>query len=141
LLDSLFERLLLRVTPNIASPPDPPPPRRARLERDWRLLQPWETSCSVSAAQRFIPFAGTDDLSRSHFETRTASSSPTLASARNYRSGFLGRLSQTLGGTVPPQTHRLHGCIAARLRGCRHGAELSLKSIGNRRSMSVRRES
>jgi len=33
---------------------------------------------------------------------RTASSRPTSASARNYRSGFLGRLSQTLGGTVPP---------------------------------------
>ncbi len=42
----------------------------------------------------FVPFAGTDDLSRSHFETQDSIElgQPSVG-ARNYRSGFLGRLS------------------------------------------------
>src|ERR1700689_3297706 len=47
----------------------------------------------------FIPFAGTDDLSRSHFETQDSIElgQPGNA-ARNYRSGFLGRLASALAG-------------------------------------------
>lgn len=50
----------------------------------------------------FIPFAGTDDLSRSHFETQDniESGQPT-AQRGSFRSGFLARLSGTLPG-VPP---------------------------------------
>ena len=48
----------------------------------------------------FIPFAGTDDLSRSHFETQDSIElGQPSGGARNYRSGFLGRLSGTLLGS------------------------------------------
>jgi uncharacterized protein (DUF1501 family) len=45
----------------------------------------------------FVPFAGTEDLSRSHFETQDSIElGQPVSAARNYRSGFLGRLSETL---------------------------------------------
>jgi len=48
----------------------------------------------------FIPFAGTDDLSRSHFETQDSIElGQTVNGTRNFRSGFLGRLSDTLLGS------------------------------------------
>jgi Uncharacterized protein conserved in bacteria len=49
----------------------------------------------------FIPFAGTDDLSRSHFETQDNIESGEAGDARQYASGFMGRLSGVLRG-VPP---------------------------------------
>jgi uncharacterized protein (DUF1501 family) len=50
----------------------------------------------------FVPFAGTDDLSRSHFETQDNIESGESTSQRNdFRSGFLARLSGTLP-SVPP---------------------------------------
>ncbi|QDE40362.1 DUF1501 domain-containing protein [Luteibacter pinisoli] len=49
----------------------------------------------------FIPFAGTDDLSRSHFETQDNIESGEAGDARSYASGFMGRLSGVLRG-VPP---------------------------------------
>jgi uncharacterized protein (DUF1501 family) len=45
----------------------------------------------------FVPFAGTDDLSRSHFETQDNIESGEPSAQRNdFRSGFLARLSGTL---------------------------------------------
>jgi len=45
----------------------------------------------------FVPFAGTDDLSRSHFETQDNIESGETSSVRSdYRSGFLARLSGQL---------------------------------------------
>jgi uncharacterized protein (DUF1501 family) len=54
----------------------------------------------------FIPFAGTDDTSRSHFETQDTielgQPLPTEKSgSRNYQSGFLARTAQVLSGTKP----------------------------------------
>jgi uncharacterized protein (DUF1501 family) len=47
----------------------------------------------------FIPFAGTDDLSRSHFETQdTIELGQPLGSSRNFQSGFMNRLAEQLGG-------------------------------------------
>ncbi|MDP9108057.1 MAG: DUF1501 domain-containing protein [Pseudomonadota bacterium] len=47
----------------------------------------------------FIPFAGTDDLSRSHFETQDSIElGQAIDHTRNYRSGFLNRLAATLNG-------------------------------------------
>jgi uncharacterized protein (DUF1501 family) len=50
----------------------------------------------------FVPFAGTDDLSRSHFETQDniESGEPT-AGRDNFRSGFLARLSSALPDAAP----------------------------------------
>jgi uncharacterized protein (DUF1501 family) len=48
----------------------------------------------------FVPFAGTDDLSRSHFETQdTIELGQPIQASRNYRSGFLGRLASQLGAS------------------------------------------
>jgi uncharacterized protein (DUF1501 family) len=91
--------------PNIAIPkPDPASTTSAlALDSDWALAPAVRDSIGTLYAQRqvaFIPFAGTDDLSRSHFETQDSIElgQPDKA-GRNFRSGFLGRLSDTLMGT------------------------------------------
>lgn len=73
------------------------------LNADWALAPAVRETMGALYAQRqaaFVPFAGTDDLSRSHFETQDSieMGQPT-GGVRNYRSGFLGRLSDTLTGT------------------------------------------
>jgi uncharacterized protein (DUF1501 family) len=55
----------------------------------------------------FIPFAGTEDLTRSHFETQDSveSGMPVAApgtTPRSYGSGFLNRLAAALGGEAIP---------------------------------------
>jgi uncharacterized protein (DUF1501 family) len=46
----------------------------------------------------FVPFAGTDDMSRSHFETQdTIEMGQAIGGTRNYASGFMGRLAVELG--------------------------------------------
>lgn len=51
----------------------------------------------------FIPFAGTDDLSRSHFETQdTIELGQAQDRARNYQSGFLNRLTSVLSEGAGP---------------------------------------
>lgn len=48
----------------------------------------------------FVPFAGTDDLSRSHFETQdNIERGEPMDHTGNYRSGFMARLSGQLTGT------------------------------------------
>lgn len=50
----------------------------------------------------FVPFAGTDDLSRSHFETQDNIEAGEPSEKRNgYGSGFLARLAQTSPGSSP----------------------------------------
>jgi uncharacterized protein (DUF1501 family) len=45
----------------------------------------------------FVPFAGTDDTSRSHFETQDCIElGQPLVGARNFQSGFMNRLAQVL---------------------------------------------
>jgi uncharacterized protein (DUF1501 family) len=90
--------------PNIAIPkPDPASKTSAlALNADWALAPAVRDTIGdlYSRGQvAFVPFAGTDDLSRSHFETQDSIElgQPTNGT-RNYRSGFLGRLSDTLNG-------------------------------------------
>jgi uncharacterized protein (DUF1501 family) len=72
------------------------------LDADWALAPAVRESIGAMYSQRqvaFVPFAGTEDLSRSHFETQDSIElGQPAAGARNYRSGFLGRLSETLLG-------------------------------------------
>ena len=61
--------------PNIAIPK---PPESLQLDSDWALTPALATAVAPLYASKqlaFVPFSGTDDLSRSHFERRTASSS------------------------------------------------------------------
>jgi uncharacterized protein (DUF1501 family) len=88
--------------PNIAiARPDPASSTGAlALNADWALAPAVRDTIGAIYQQRqiaFIPFAGTDDLSRSHFETQDSIElGQPVNGARNYRSGFLGRLSDTL---------------------------------------------
>jgi uncharacterized protein (DUF1501 family) len=50
----------------------------------------------------FVPFAGTDDTSRSHFETQdTIELGQPVGGSRDYRSGFMSRIAATLSGSTP----------------------------------------
>ena len=50
----------------------------------------------------FVPFAGTDDLSRSHFETQDAiEMGQPIQGERNFGSGFMSRLYGVLNGARP----------------------------------------
>jgi uncharacterized protein (DUF1501 family) len=50
----------------------------------------------------FIPFAGTDDLTRSHFETQdTIELGQPISGTRNFQSGFMARLSGILTRSRP----------------------------------------
>ncbi len=50
----------------------------------------------------FVPFAGTDDLTRSHFETQdTIELGQPVKGSRNYNSGFMARLATVLTRTKP----------------------------------------
>ena len=50
----------------------------------------------------FIPFAGTDDVTRSHFETQdTIEMGQPVQGSRSYDNGFMGRLAGVLSQTKP----------------------------------------
>jgi uncharacterized protein (DUF1501 family) len=50
----------------------------------------------------FVPFAGTDDLTRSHFETQdTIELGQPVGGSRDYRSGFMSRIAASLAGSAP----------------------------------------
>ncbi|WP_448096981.1 DUF1501 domain-containing protein [Luteibacter yeojuensis] len=92
--------------PTIAlAPPTPGDPNAVRaLDATWGLAPVLNDSMGPLWDKRqlaFIPFAGTDDLSRSHFETQDDIESGQAPAARSYGSGFMGRLSTVLRG-VPP---------------------------------------
>ncbi|MFZ0869692.1 MAG: DUF1501 domain-containing protein [Rhodanobacter sp.] len=94
-----------RPTLAIAKPDPNNPDSAIALDANWGL-NPVLRDTIYPLWQRkqiaFVPFAGTDDLSRSHFETQDniESGEPT-AQRGDFRSGFLARLSGTLPG-VPP---------------------------------------
>jgi uncharacterized protein (DUF1501 family) len=123
--------------PNIAiAQPDPASRTGAlALTADWALAPAVRDTVGLMYMQRqavFIPFAGTDDLSRSHFETQDSIElGQPSNSARNYRSGFLGRLSDTLlglGNGAAPIAFT--DALPLAFEGARTVPNLSLKSVG-----------
>lgn len=75
------------------------------LDADWALHPALKASIYPlwQADQiAFVPFAGTDDLSRSHFETQdTIELGQPISGSRDYRSGFMNRLAAALVGDRP----------------------------------------
>ena len=75
------------------------------LESDWGLHPALKDSVYPLWQQKqiaFIPFAGTGDTSRSHFETQdTIELGQPVGGSRNYQSGFMSRTAQVLSGTKP----------------------------------------
>jgi uncharacterized protein (DUF1501 family) len=123
--------------PNIAiAKPDPWLNTSAlALDGDWALAPAVRESIGAMYMQRqvaFVPFAGTDDLSRSHFETQDSIELGQPASGtRNYRSGFLGRLSETLvnSSTAYPSI-AFTDALPLAFEGTATVPNLSLKSVG-----------
>jgi uncharacterized protein (DUF1501 family) len=75
------------------------------LDRDWALAPALRDTIGVLYAKKqalFIPFAGTDDLSRSHFETQDSIERGLPATQHDFSSGFMGRLAGTLAGRAAP---------------------------------------
>ena len=75
------------------------------LDSDWGL-HPALTQSIYPLWQKnqiaLVPFAGTDDTSRSHFETQDAIElGQPINGTRDYRSGFMSRIARTLAGSNP----------------------------------------
>ncbi|QPS06539.1 DUF1501 domain-containing protein [Delftia acidovorans] len=93
----------------------------------------------------FVPFAGTHDLSRSHFETQDSIElGQDLDGRRSYQSGFLNRLAQVLGqdGRGPVSPMAFTPQLPLLLRGSLPAANMALASVGkggldDRRSQAI----
>ncbi len=94
-----------RVRPDIAiARPGSQPDAALPLEAGWGL-HPALGETLLPLYQRkelaFVAFAGTEDVSRSHFETQDSIElGQPLSGARDFASGFLNRLVEALGGTA-----------------------------------------
>jgi uncharacterized protein (DUF1501 family) len=93
--------------PTIAIPrPDPANPNAALpLTAEWGLhpaLGPSILPLWRKGQVAFAPYAGTDDMTRSHFETQdTIELGQPIQGSRNYGSGFMNRLAGSLSGAQP----------------------------------------
>ncbi len=89
----------------VARPNDSTPNAALALDSSWGLHPALRASLYPlwQAKQlAFIPFAGTDDVTRSHFETQdTIEMGQALQGARNARSGFMARLADVLTAAKP----------------------------------------
>jgi uncharacterized protein (DUF1501 family) len=86
--------------------PDPANPQAALpLDADWGLAPALKDSLWpmwTKGQLAFVPFAGTDDMTRSHFETQdTIELGQPVGGHRDYASGFMGRLARQLTGAQP----------------------------------------
>jgi uncharacterized protein (DUF1501 family) len=123
--------------PNIAiARPDPLSNTSAlALDGDWALAPAVRESIGAMYLQRqvaFVPFAGTDNLTRSHFETQDSIElGQPSAGTRDYRSGFLGRLSETLvSGSSGNLPIAFTDALPLAFEGTATVPNLSLKSVG-----------
>jgi uncharacterized protein (DUF1501 family) len=95
-----------RPTLGLAKPDPANPQASLALDADWSLHPALKDSLYPLWQQRqlaFVPFAGTDDLSRSHFETQdTIELGQPIAGTRDYGSGFMARLASALGNNDRP---------------------------------------
>jgi uncharacterized protein (DUF1501 family) len=94
-----------RPTLAIARPNNADPNAALTLDRDWALhpaLKDSIYSLYKKGQVAFVPFAGTDDVSRSHFETQdTIELGQAINKSRDYQSGFMSRLVAQLTGVDP----------------------------------------
>lgn len=118
--------------PTIAiAKPDPANPHSAvLLDANWGLHPSLRNSMAPLFARKelaFIPFAGTNDASRSHFETQDSiEAGMATQTLGTVSSGFLNRLSQVLGGTPISFTDALPTIFKGDLA----VANISLKGVG-----------
>ena len=86
--------------PNLANPDS-----AIALDSEWGLTPALRDTIAPMFQRKeiaFVPFAGTEDMSRSHFETQDSiEAGQPEQGRRDFRSGFLARLSGTLTGVQP----------------------------------------
>ena len=89
----------------IARPNEADPLSAVALDANWGLHPALRDSLWPLYQKRelaFVAFAGTDDTSRSHFETQDGIElGQPLDQRRDYRSGFLSRLAEVVNGAEP----------------------------------------
>ena len=81
----------------------------------------------------FVPFAGTDDLTRSHLETQdSVELGQPITGVHDYRSGFMARLSDTLtsGAKSSAAAIAFTDALPLCFQGPAQIANLSLKNVG-----------
>jgi uncharacterized protein (DUF1501 family) len=106
------------------------------LDRDWALAPALRESIGALYQQRqvaFVPFTGTPDLSRSHFETQDSIElGQPLEGPRDYRSGFLARLHGTLTSEGPAASAAIAftDALPIALQGPDHIPNISLRNVG-----------
>ena len=101
LLVPISSQYYYQVRPNIAiAKPSTELNSALPIDADWGLhpaLRDTIYPLFTAGQAAFVPFAGTEDLSRSHFETQDSIElGQSLNRTRDYRSGFLNRLASTL---------------------------------------------
>jgi uncharacterized protein (DUF1501 family) len=106
LLVPISSQFYYQVRPNIAVPrPGADPDSSIELDTNWGLhpaLRDTMYPLFQKKEAAFVPFAGIDDVSRSHFETQDSIElGQTLNRSRNFQSGFLNRLAAVLNGARP----------------------------------------
>lgn len=118
--------------PHIAVPPPGSGPDGAiALDADWALhpalreslLPLWQ-----SAQLAFVPFAGTRDMSRSHFETQDHIELGQGPHTRDFNDGFLNRLATQLGARAQPMAFTAQ--LPLSLRGPTHIPNMALAQAG-----------
>jgi uncharacterized protein (DUF1501 family) len=105
------------------------------LDDNWALTPALRDTIGAMYQQRqvaFVPFAGTDDLSRSHFETQDSVELGQPASgSHDFRSGFMARLSAALmSGANPAAAIAFTDALPLCFRGPAAVPNLSLKNVG-----------
>jgi uncharacterized protein (DUF1501 family) len=118
--------------PNIAVPkPGSGPNACSPLDAAWGLhpaLRDTILPLYRKGQAAFIPFAGTGDLTRSHFETQDSIElGQPPGGGRNYQSGFMNRLVAELAGSRPLS---FTDQLPVVFRGSAQVANMALKSLG-----------
>jgi uncharacterized protein (DUF1501 family) len=115
----------------IARPDASVPTGALALDADWALAPAVRAALEPLFQQRqlaFVPFAGTDDLSRSHFETQDSIElGEPSRGQRDFGSGFMGRLVKVLGSSGPIA---FTDALPLTFRGGADIPNVSLKGIG-----------
>jgi uncharacterized protein (DUF1501 family) len=115
----------------IAKPVTGDPAGALALDADWALapaLRGTIGSLYGAGQAAFVPFAGTDDLSRSHFETQDSIElGQPLQGARDFGSGFLARLN---GALVDGRPIAFTDALPLSLRGKTDIPNISLRNVG-----------
>ncbi len=115
----------------IARPDANNPASTIALDSNWGLAPTLrETIAPMYQSKQvaFVPFAGTDDLSRSHFETQDSiERGEPMQGKQDYGSGFMARLSSTLTGKAAPIAFT--DALPLTFRGANDIPNISLKAV------------